>query len=383
MPKRFPTPDPQIFMYEDGTFYLRLGDKERSLGTKDFGEAAKKKVTETIKLSGAGGSSRLRCMDLFDDYVDARRKQVSDTPIVEITRGRASRRRTTISRQTLKEIEDIWRLHLRSYWAQVRLSKIDEQKWNDYVNQSLAIDLANHRKVFLGFLKWCKGRHFIQSVPDLKIPKVDRRPRRVLRDHEIRALFTHSKGSLLLFISMYLFMGMRRKEIMTLRWSDIVFEGDYLVLRKSEVKIRVGRSIPLNAFVKQLLVERLRSAGNSPFVFPNRKTPKKHADLGGLKTAWNTAMRRCGFEPGYITPHDLRATFEAFAHKATEFTDTQREKFAGASVDVQKKHYVHFDAHDVRGLEAVVQVDGLANILSTKVSSTGNQRGNANHDNIH
>jgi integrase len=378
MPKRFPTEDPDIVMYADGTFYVRVGDRERSLRTKDFKVAQKRKWAMLEKLGRIGkASSVLRCGDVFGDYAKFRRTQ-KELPVINTFTG-ARRGRKTISAGTLKEIEDIWRLHLKSFWNEVRFDKVDEDKWVEYTEESTVIDLANHRKVFRGFLKWCKKKKYIKFVDDLPVPPVERRERHVLRPHEIRKLFEHSKGSLLLFVSMYLFMGMRRKEIMTLKWSDIHLPENYLVIRKSEVKTRKGRPLPINDFVATLLIARMadqKSKGvKTEFVFPNAKTPKRHADVSGLKTAWGTVMHKCGFPPGHITPHDLRATFEAYAHKANEFTDTQREKFAGASIDVQKKTYVRFNADDIRGLEAVVQVDGLEAILRNK---TGKTRGEEN-----
>lgn len=383
MPKRFPTSDSQIITYEDGTHYIRVGDRERSLRTKDFKVAVKKKPAMLLKLDLMGELGfRLRCGDVWDDYLTIRRKMIG----VEKETGsvKAQRRRKTISQGTYNEMVDLWRLHLSKFWETIRFDKVDEDKWTEYCDQSDVIDLANHGKVFTGFIKYCKSKKFVKYVPDMPIPPVDRRERRVLKPHEIKKIFEHAQGSCLLFVSMYLFMGMRRKEIMTLKWSDVHLPEGYLRLRKSEVKIRKGRALPINGFVLNLLTMRLVDQGmagkKTEFVFPHRDSTKKHGDLGGLKTAWGTIMRKCKFAPGYVTPHDLRATFEAYAHKSTEFTDTQREKFAGASIDIQKKTYVRFDAEDIRGLEAVVKVEGLEAILIKKLGKT---RGDENDSAIH
>lgn len=387
MPKRFPTPDPDIFTYEDGTHYVRVGDKERSLRTKVFAEARKRKSITLAKLDNIGAaSSRLKFGDIIDDYIEVRERQLEKASDVNKS-NRATRRRRTISKGTFKEIKDLWRLHLSSYWANKRVDcVVDDKHWSAYVEQSLVIDLANHKKVWRGVLKYCRQMNYIKYVPEIEVPPVDRRERRVLKPKEIKLLFKHANGSCLIFISMYLFMGMRRKEIMTLAWTDVHFDEQYLVLRKSEVKTRKGRPLPLNPFVLALLRSRVEDQQakkiTTPFVFPNRKSPRRHGDVSGLKTAFNTIMRKCGFESGYVTPHDLRATYEAYAHKSLDFTDTQREKFAGASIDVQKKTYVRFDADDVRGLESVVQVEGLDEILIKKIT-TGKRRGVENAESIH
>lgn len=388
MPKRIPTPDPEIKLYENGMYWLRIGDKEVPLRTNDWLVALKRKPIEKAKLDATGEfSGRLNCNDVWSNYEGERKAQLA-TAVLRSASGRAERKQKSISPGTFKEIKDLWRLHLGKFFGTKRLSKIStdmETLWDDYCTQSIIVDLANHRKVMRGFLKWCKRKKYIKYVPELSVPAVIRRDRRVLKPAEIRRLFTHSKGSLLIFISMYLFMGMRRKEIMTLRWSGIHLDEGYLVLDKSEVKTRKGRPLPINGFVLGLLRERQsrQQIFASPFVFPNRKDRKRHADIGGLKTAWNTCMRRCEWETGYVTPHDLRATFESYAHKSTDFTDTQREKFAGAAIDVQKRFYVQFDASDIRGLEEVVKVDGLSKILASKIKQTGNQRGTAGDEILH
>jgi len=388
MPKRYPTPDPQIVRYADGMHYLRIGDKERSLRTKDFKEAAKRKPKLLALLDSTGErSGRLKVGDVWGSYVEYRSMSVESQDIVEIEASRSRRRRRTISLGTFAEIEKVWRLWLKPYWDHARLDKIDEEKWVDYTDRCDLVDMANPRKVFRGFLKWAKSKKYIKYIPDLPIPQVERRERCVLKPNDIRKLFQHAKGSTLLYISASLFMGMRRKEIMTLRWDCIHLGEGYLTLRKSEVKTRKGRPLPINSFVSTLLGQRradqIKAKINTPYVFPHRDDPKRHGNLGGLKGAWTRVVEKCEFEKGYVTPHDLRATFEAYAHKAVEFTDTQREKFAGASIDVQKKTYVRFDAEDVRGLEAVVQVEGLDKILRTKISNMGKTRGESNFDKWH
>lgn len=378
MPKRTPTDDPQLVIYPNGTFFVRVGDRERSLKTKDLKTAIKRKPIAIGLLDQSGeASARLRVCDIWPSYDEFRQSMKIEK--LDNNSG-ARRRQKTISTNTLREIEGIWRLHLKPFFGEKRISRAGlEELWIEYVAQSTLIDLANHRKVWRGFLKWCKSKRYVKYIPDLPIPSVERRERRVLKPHEIRKLFEHANGSVLLFISMYLFMGMRRKEIMTLRWSNVHLDERYLVLQKGDVKTRRGRPLPINPFVADLLVQRMRdqraNGQKTDFVFPNRTDSSRHAEVSGLKTAWRRIMRLCKFEPGYITPHDLRATFEAYAHKATAFTDTQREKFAGAAIDIQKKTYVRFDADDIRGLESVVQVDGLERILLKKL--TGKQRGDS------
>lgn len=127
-------------------------------------------------------------------------------------------------------------------------------------------------------------------------------------------------------------------------------------------KNRRGRRIPFNAIVHEVLEERRQAqGGKGGWVFPNADDPRRHAHITGLKTAWHTCLKKAGLED--VTWHDLRATYETFAHKSVAHTDTQREKFADASADVQRRIYVTLDHADLKGLEDVVQVPGLGEII--------------------
>jgi hypothetical protein len=90
-------------------------------------------------------------------------------------------------------------------------------------------------------------------------------------------------------------------------------------------------------------------------------------------------IRNAGLVDAGLEPHDLRATYEHYANKRTDFTDTQREKMAGASIQTQRRIYLHgFQAEDLRGLENVVQFDGLESIMSEKNSVSSNLEAGGN-----
>lgn len=367
-PKRRKTAHPEIVQYPDGTYYHRKSGAELSLRTKDWPEALKNLEVLKAKIDKSGKTSlKLKVKDVVEDY-KAERKRQRDGKI---------KGRKPISKGTYKEIEDLFRLHLLPFFGNKRLSKIDEDLWEDYCQSSMVSDLSNHRKVFGKFLKWCKRKKYIKSVPDLEVPPVERRSRRVLTPEEIKAIAQHAKGNFLLFFTMAIFMGLRRSEIMTLEWSDINFESQYLVIQKGKTKIRKGRVVTINPTALEMLKAK-KAQSKSPWVFPKRNKPMMHADLGGLKTAWKTVKRNAGLKHEDITWHDFRSTYETYAHKADGFTDTQREKFAGAAIDVQKRIYVQFEADDVRGLESVVNVDGLVEILGSKIEGMGKTWGKGN-----
>lgn len=344
------------------------GDVEQTLDTKDLKVAASKKLSLESSLSFFGLEAyKFRVSQLWPSYLDSRWQEYQGT-------APGNKR---IRKDTYDEIPKIWEKYLRKEFETLRLIEAArEVRWNKYVARAKVNDLANHKKVWLGFLNFCKQKGHLNIVPDLKIPKVERRPRKTLTEDEIRLLLTNSSKKLLLYNSMYLFMAMRNSEIIAMSWDRINFDENYLFLRSKDVKTNKARAMLMNPVVKALLFEtkldQEREGLKTPYVFPKRGEPKKHTVKTGLRKRWEHTIEKCGWEVGFVTPHDLRATYEHYSNKRADFTDAQREKFAGASISVQKNIYVDFKPDDLKGLESVVQVSGIEEIILSSWRRAGN-----------
>lgn len=341
--KRLKTADPAIVQYENGMFYFRRGPKEISLKTKDFKEAQKRKrVVESRGDAYLSVSLRIRFEDLKDDYLKSRDE--------DLAAGK-------IRISTLKETKDILDLHIMPYFGKKSVAKTDSLAWEAFRRTDLPGDLANIRKVFGHFIKWCAKNGYKRDIPILDINRVARRQRRILTPKEIQDIWDNAHGGLKLFVALALSMGLRRTEIMTLEWSRINFEKHALFLPKHITKTKRERWVPIALIAFNILVERMKDqGGSSRWVFPHATDSKKHAYISGLTTAWRTCLRKAfsvkkGQPMPNITWHDLRATCEYYAHKRTDLSATQLEKFFGSSVDVQRKIYVSMDADDLRGVE--------------------------------
>lgn len=326
---------------KSGIYYFKRGKIEESLKTDVWKEALLRKQFKLAELDAAGTVAfKFTVNDIYPRYL-------------------AERETEGLRAGTLTELRALFNLHLLPFFGDHRLYKISSPAWSKYCFAKRGMDLSNHRKVFQGFLKWCKRRGYLQALPDIsEIPTHVRRRRRAARPEELTRIFEHCDGSLKVFLALALYNGLRRSEIMTLRWENISFEQQFLVIIPDFNKPKRRREIPFNDVVLRVLERRYAEIeGGSPWVFPHRDDQRQHADKGGLKTAWGTCLRRAGITN--LTWHDLRATYEKYAHKSTEHTDTQREKFADASSEVQKRIYVTMDHTDLKGLESVVQVPGL------------------------
>jgi integrase len=106
-----------------------------------------------------------------------------------------------------------------------------------------------------------------------------------------------------------LYTGLRRGEILRLRWSDIDFEKNRLRVRKSKTKAG-RRHVNLNSMLRAMLLS-LNEQEHGEWVFPSPNRyqtpgqPERH--IADVKNAFRRAVRLAGIE--WITFHQLRHTF--------------------------------------------------------------------------
>lgn len=284
-----------------------------------------------------------------------------------------------LSASSIYECRNLINNHLIPFFGNTRIEEVTQSQFSDYCKikfEQNNMALPNHRKVINHFLKWCVQYEILKYRPELQIPKFakkEKRQRRVLTESEIKNLIAACDGSILLYVSMYLLMGMRNMEICKLRWDEIDLKNAALQVNAKSNRTRKARAIPINPMVLNLLRQEKLNAKND-YVFPSKIKDGKYEHIhhgGGFRKSWMKAVERSGIK-GNLTPHDLRATFETHMHINTSFTDSQREKMAGAQIDVQKKNYVSMTVDHLRGLESSVQVKGLDSILEKKIISREN-----------
>lgn len=107
------------------------------------------------------------------------------------------------------------------------------------------------------------------------------------------------------FLLMALFTGMRRGELMALRWDNVDLTARTLHLPKT--KNGDPLNLPLSTFLVDLLTGRKKDASGSPFVFPG---PGKD---GHLKETKKFLLRVSAGSGVSFTLHDLRRTFITIA----------------------------------------------------------------------
>ncbi len=99
--------------------------------------------------------------------------------------------------------------------------------------------------------------------------------------------------------------GMRKTEILTLKWSNVELEKDLITIDQTNTKTKKARRIPINSAMRTLLLEQKLKSGGSENVFLSKSgTPYKFHD--SLKGVFERTCKSAGIA-GFRF-HDLRHT---------------------------------------------------------------------------
>jgi integrase len=157
-------------------------------------------------------------------------------------------------------------------------------------------ELACLKTLFNKAIEWGK----LESNPAQKVKKFREAniKERILTDSEYRRLVENASPQLKPVIIINLNTGMRKNEILSLRWENIDFHKGFIFIEDS--KSGRSRRVPIN----RVVFEALKSIEQkSEFVFFNAET-KKH--VKDIKTGFKAACRRAGIKG--LRFHDLRHT---------------------------------------------------------------------------
>lgn len=154
--------------------------------------------------------------------------------------------------------------------------------------------LQQHKRKMLNLaVEW--GYLFEREVPRIKLfPEKDNLKERILTAEEEARLFEASSVHLKPVLKVALNTGMRRGEILSLRWGEVDLEAR--VVKAVRTKSRKVRLIPLNDVLLEEFEKLRRAGGEGESVFPHKS----------VRSAFEGACRRAGIKN--LRFHDLRHT---------------------------------------------------------------------------
>lgn len=125
---------------------------------------------------------------------------------------------------------------------------------------------------------------------------------RILKEREIMELLKHCNDQIRPIIIIALNTGMRRGEILNLRWQSVDLGIKFISVERT--KSGKGRKIPMNSLVERTLWELWMKKADNEYVFWNRRTGKPFQDV---KKSFKSAC--CKAKIDNLRFHDLRHTF--------------------------------------------------------------------------
>ncbi len=250
----------------------------------------------------------------------------------------------------------IIRLHLAPYFKDQNIKRLTVNKIETYVAfKRKGTDLSNttigyHITVLKMLLKRAVIWEYIKSNPAQYVekPRVEHKEMDYLNPEEIRLFLDNVSDRFRPFFMTAIFTGMRRGELLALRWSDINWASGHVHVRRTlslgqihEPKSkRAIRAIVMSPVLVSTLKKHRLSCPHSDtdLVFPNT--------LGGIMDGRNmyqreymAALRRAGLR--HIRFHDLRHTYASMLISQSENIKFIQHQLGHASIQTTLDRYGH------------------------------------------
>ncbi|MDA2920585.1 site-specific integrase [Desulfobacterota bacterium AH_259_B03_O07] len=165
---------------------------------------------------------------------------------------------------------------------------------------------------------------------------VNNQRNRVLSVEEEESLLANNALHLQPIILIALNTGMRKGEILSLKWDNVDFNNNIFIITALNNKSKKTKRIPINSVLRNSLLElKLRSGSNSEYVFLcDEGLPIKE-----IKTAFKNACRRANIEG--LRFHGLRHTARMVESDVNIVAIS--EILGHSSIEITKKRYLHPD----------------------------------------
>lgn len=176
----------------------------------------------------------------------------------------------------------------------------------DTLSEKHATGTRNRYLAWLrSFLRRCHAWRMLGFVPRVESLVQRRRDIAPITGAEVASLLQRLPQHQRAIAGFALSTGLRRGNVLRLRWDAVDLAGGVVRVASSEHKSGRSRSIPLCTDARRILESQV---GQHPeYVFADHRG---HAPIGSLKTGWLKAVRDAGL-PGFRF-HDLRHTWASW-----------------------------------------------------------------------
>jgi integrase len=253
---------------------------------------------------------------------------------------------------TYNQYESIYRIHIKDRIGSYRIAEIksiDIQNVITHMHKNnMSTKTMKHAKTIMNsaFARAVKNKVVNENpVKDIEIPSKQAKPRKVLSYEELSKLFKAMKNSRWIWaVKFMLVTGMRRGEILALKWSDIDYGNKRITVDESNSTTGLGDTktrihyIPLSDKAISYLssqTEQIKKEcnpnilnkdgtfkdnlkGSDCLVFPTQK-----GEMISPNTFYHTMCRYAGKAEIKATPHCLRHTFVYLSRNTLSLKELQ------------------------------------------------------------
>ncbi len=236
--------------------------------------------------------------------------------------------------------------------------------------RTINIELATLRHIFSMAMKWKKARG--NPVKEVRFLKQTEEKDRILSEEEEKRLLETVRTApkekhLEPIILTALHTGMRKGEILNLRWSNVDFKNRVIVVEGT--KNGEVRKIPMNKKLTEVL-ESAKKEAEGEYVFSENGKP-----YGDVKSGWWTALKKAKIE-GFRF-HDLRHTFGSRLGMAGVDIRTIQELMGHKDIKMTMRYSHPTPEHKRKAVEVLSgtvskTVTGVSEEKTAKVVNIGN-----------
>jgi integrase len=221
--------------------------------------------------------------------------------------------------------------------------------------------VATLKHMFTKAVEWdMVEEQTLKRIRKAKLLEENNRRLRYLSKEECQALINTCDKHLKPVVVCAVNTGMRKSEILSLRWDNVDLKHGFILLEVTKNGER--REIPINDTLRQTLLDLTRRL-DVPFVFYDPATGKPYKDV---KRSFNTACRRAKIREFRF--HDLRHTFASHLVMARQDLTTVKELLGHKTLTMTLRYAHLAPTHKVKAVEVL---DSVLNEKRPIVDSSG------------
>jgi len=224
------------------------------------------------------------------------------------------------------------------------VEKFKIQRAKEVSPASVNRELALLKHMFTKAIEWNKANN--NPVKKVKLFKENNKRLRYLEKEEIAKLLKNSRSHLKPIVVVALNTGLRRGELLGLKWHDIDFRRN--VIHINNTKNGEKREIPANEMVKTALI-RVRKHPESPYVF----CKKDGEPYYNLRKSFFTALEKSGIVNFRF--HDLRHTFASQLVMSGVDLNTVRDLLGHKSLEMTLRYSHLSPDHKKRAVDVLAR----------------------------